>query len=122
MTETRMSGARAAVRCPSCRELAKKRPDERGYQCSLPVCDFAFGWKLRFLRPDSQKGSDTHMVAVPMDRNGKLLIKPSKAAIRRIRERLRTETRALRGSNARAVISVLNPVVKGWAALDPNRS
>ncbi len=25
-------------------------------------------------------------------------------------------TRALRGSNARAVISVLNPIVKGWAA------
>ena len=48
--------------------------------------------------------------------HGKLLIKPSKAAIRRIRERLRTEIRALRGSNARAVISALNPVVKGWAA------
>jgi RNA-directed DNA polymerase len=48
--------------------------------------------------------------------NGKLLIKPSKAAIRQIRERLRTETRALRGSNAWAVISALNPIVKGWAA------
>src|SRR5689334_3133760 len=48
--------------------------------------------------------------------HGKLLIKPSKAAIRRIRERLRTEIRALRGSNARAVISALNPIVKGWAA------
>ena len=31
---------------------------------------------------------------------GKLLIKPSKAAIRRIRERLRDELRSLRGSNA----------------------
>ena len=40
--------------------------------------------------------------------HGKLLIKPSKAAIRRIRERLRTEIRSLRGSNARAVISALN--------------
>ena len=32
---------------------------------------------------------------------GKLLIKPSKAAIRRIRERLRTELRSLRGSQRR---------------------
>lgn len=47
---------------------------------------------------------------------GKLLITPSKTAIRRIRERLRTEVRALRGSNAKAVITVLNPIVKGWAA------
>jgi RNA-directed DNA polymerase len=48
--------------------------------------------------------------------NGKLLIKPSAAAIQRIRERLRTEMRSLRGSNAAAVIAELNPIVKGWAA------
>jgi RNA-directed DNA polymerase len=48
--------------------------------------------------------------------NGKLLIKPSKGAIQRIRERLRTEIRALRGSNAAAVIAALNPIVRGWAA------
>jgi RNA-directed DNA polymerase len=47
---------------------------------------------------------------------GKLLIKPSKAAIRRIRERLAAETRALRGSNAMAVIVRLSPVIRGWAA------
>jgi hypothetical protein len=46
----------------------------------------------------------------------KLLIKPSKVAIQRIRERLRTEMRTLRGSNAAAVITALNPVIKGWAA------
>src|SRR6266536_6020635 len=34
----------------------------------------------------------------------KLLIKPSKAAVRRLRERLAAETRTLRGSNAIAVI------------------
>lgn len=45
-----------------------------------------------------------------------LLIKPSKAAVRRIRERLRTEVRALRGSNAAAVIARLNPIIRGWAA------
>ena len=47
---------------------------------------------------------------------GKLLIKPSKAAARRIRERLRTELRSLRGTNARAVIKRLNPILRGWAA------
>jgi RNA-directed DNA polymerase len=46
----------------------------------------------------------------------KLLIKPSKAAVRRIRKRLATEVRALRGSNASAVISKLNPIIRGWAA------
>jgi RNA-directed DNA polymerase len=47
---------------------------------------------------------------------GKPLIKPSKAAIRRIRQRLRTELRSLRGSNAHAVIKRLNPIIRGWAA------
>ena len=46
---------------------------------------------------------------------GKLLIKPSKAAVRRIRERLSTEMRSLRGTNATAVISKLNPIIRGWA-------
>ena len=46
----------------------------------------------------------------------KLLIKPGKAAIRRLRERLASEMRTLRGSNAAAVIAVLTPVVRGWAA------
>ncbi|MEV4239195.1 group II intron reverse transcriptase/maturase [Nocardia sp. NPDC049737] len=45
-----------------------------------------------------------------------LLIKPSRAALRRIRERLRTEIRSLRGTNAAAVISRLNPIIRGWAA------
>ncbi len=48
--------------------------------------------------------------------HGKLLIKPSKAAVRRIRERLRTEIRSLRGTNAQAVIARLNPIVRGWSA------
>jgi RNA-directed DNA polymerase len=45
-----------------------------------------------------------------------LLIKPSVAAIQRIRERLRTEMRALRGSNAAAVLAALTPIIRGWAA------
>jgi RNA-directed DNA polymerase len=48
--------------------------------------------------------------------SGKLLIKPSKAAIRRIRQRLRTEMRSLRGSNAAGVLRAVNPIVRGWAA------
>jgi RNA-directed DNA polymerase len=48
--------------------------------------------------------------------HGKLLIKPSKAAVRRIRERLRTEMWSLRGTNAPAVLIRLNPIIRGWAA------
>ena len=48
--------------------------------------------------------------------NRKLLIKPSKAAVRRLRERLAAEMRTLRGGNAMAVIARLNPVIRGWAA------
>jgi len=48
--------------------------------------------------------------------SGKLLIKPSKAALARIRERLRTEMRALRGANAAMVLVRLNPIIRGWAA------
>ncbi|MER7694918.1 group II intron reverse transcriptase/maturase, partial [Streptomyces sp. NPDC097610] len=47
---------------------------------------------------------------------GKLLTKPSKAAVRRIRKRLSAEMLALRGANAEAVIAKLNPIIKGWAA------
>jgi RNA-directed DNA polymerase len=49
-------------------------------------------------------------------RNGKLLTKPSDAALRRIRTRLSTEARALRGANADAVIATFNPIIAGWAA------
>lgn len=48
--------------------------------------------------------------------HGVLLIKPSKAAVRRIRARLTAEVRALRGQNATAVIAKLNPIIRGWAA------
>ncbi|ROO60444.1 RNA-directed DNA polymerase [Micromonospora sp. Llam0] len=48
--------------------------------------------------------------------NGKLLTKPSNDAVRRIRRRLSTEVRALRGSNADAVIGKLNPIINGWCA------
>ncbi|TDD72205.1 group II intron reverse transcriptase/maturase [Actinomadura darangshiensis] len=47
---------------------------------------------------------------------GQLLIKPSRAAIKRIKQRLRDEAIALRGANAAAVITKLNPIIRGWAA------
>jgi RNA-directed DNA polymerase len=46
----------------------------------------------------------------------KLLIKPSKTAIKRIRSRLSVEMRRLRGSNALAVLAKISPIVRGWAA------
>jgi RNA-directed DNA polymerase len=47
---------------------------------------------------------------------GKLLTKPSKDALRRIRKRLSQEATALRGANADAMIARLNPIITGWAA------
>ena len=49
-------------------------------------------------------------------RPGKLLIKPSQDAVRRIRRRLADEIRGMRGSNAVALIARLNPIIRGWAA------
>ena len=46
----------------------------------------------------------------------KLLIKPSKPAVKRIRHRLTTEMRSLRGSNAAGVLDKLSPIVRGWSA------
>jgi RNA-directed DNA polymerase len=48
--------------------------------------------------------------------NGKLLIKPSPKAIKRVKRRLAAEMRALRGSNVGAVLARLIPIVRGWAA------
>jgi len=46
----------------------------------------------------------------------KLLIKPSKAAVRRLRARLAAEMRTLRGANVPAVLKRLNPIIRGWSA------
>jgi RNA-directed DNA polymerase len=47
---------------------------------------------------------------------GKLLTKPSRAAVRKHRQRLADEMRALRGSNAGVVIAKLNPIIRGWTS------
>jgi RNA-directed DNA polymerase len=46
---------------------------------------------------------------------GKLITRPSKAAIKRVKNRLAVEMRALRGANAAAVLAKINPIVRGWA-------
>lgn len=46
----------------------------------------------------------------------KLLIKPSPTAVKRMRQRIRTEVHSLRGANADAMIRRLNPIIRGWAA------
>jgi RNA-directed DNA polymerase len=46
---------------------------------------------------------------------GKLITRPSKAAIKRVKHRLAAEMRALRGGNAAAVLAKINPIVRGWA-------
>src|SRR6266496_2453069 len=48
--------------------------------------------------------------------NGKLLIKPSATAIKRLRERLAKEFRALRGANVAAVLAKIVPITRGWSA------
>jgi RNA-directed DNA polymerase len=48
--------------------------------------------------------------------NGKLLITPSPTAVKRVKRRLADEMRALRGSNASAVLARLTPIVRGWTA------
>jgi len=48
--------------------------------------------------------------------NGKLLIKPSATAVKRFRERLAEEFRALRGANIAAVLAKIVPIVRGWVA------
>jgi RNA-directed DNA polymerase len=47
---------------------------------------------------------------------GKLLIKPSKAAIKRAKSVMSARMRSQRGANASAVNRALNPFVRGWSA------
>jgi RNA-directed DNA polymerase len=49
-------------------------------------------------------------------RNGKLLIKPSRAAVRRVRRKLAGQMRRLRGQNASAVLAAICPITRGWAS------
>lgn len=87
---------------------------------------FGTGWLAGWLAPRGLAFNKTHIVHVErgfdfLGFNGrrygsKLLIKPSQAAARRIRQRLAAEVRSLHGGNAIAVIRRLNPIIRGWAA------
>jgi len=70
--------------------------------------------KTRVVRLD--EGFDFLGYNIRRYRQGKLLIKPSPAAVARFRDRLRDELRNLRGTNASAVVLRLNPILRGWAA------
>ena len=83
--------------------------------------------KTRIVRLED--GFDFLGFSIRRYRNGKLLIKPSKAAVQRIRSRLAAEVSALHGANAEAVINKLNPVIRGgrpttapWSLKDLLRS
>jgi len=65
---------------------------------------------------DASRGCDFLGFGIRRYANGKLLIKPSSAAVQRIRKRLAAEVRSLQGDNAVAVIGRLNPIIRGWAA------
>ena len=80
--------------------------------------------KTRIVRLED--GFDFLGFSIRRYRNGKLLIKPGKAAVQRIRSRLAAEVRALHGANAEAVINALNPVIRAGrpttAPWSPRRS
>jgi RNA-directed DNA polymerase len=61
-------------------------------------------------------GFNVRQYRVPTTRTGlKLLIKPSRDAIQRLKSRLRDEWRTMLGQNITAVLGRLNPVIRGWA-------
>jgi RNA-directed DNA polymerase len=45
----------------------------------------------------------------------KLLIKPSKESVQRLRDKLRKTWHSLKGQNVSAIVGRLNPVIRGWA-------
>lgn len=61
-------------------------------------------------------GFNVRHYPAPSTRAGwKLLIKPSREAVRKLRVRLKREWRAMQGQNVTAVLARLNPIIRGWA-------
>ncbi len=48
--------------------------------------------------------------------HGKLITKPSKTAIKRVKRRVAAEFRALRGGNAATILVKITPITRGWAS------
>jgi RNA-directed DNA polymerase len=63
-----------------------------------------------------QAGYDFLGFNVRRYRNGKLLIKPSKAAVKRVKHKLAEQIRRLRGQNVSAVLAAICPITRGWAS------
>ena len=82
------------------------------------------GWRPRGLAFNDEKtkivsletGYDFLGFNIRRYRNGKLLIKPSKAAVRRVKHKLAGQMRRLRGQNASAVLAAICPITRGWAS------
>lgn len=55
-------------------------------------------------------------VTIRRYRNGKLLIKPSATAVKRIKHHLAERLRTLRGQNVGAVLAEICPITRGWAS------
>ena len=63
-----------------------------------------------------------HYKAPQTARSGwKLLIKPSKESVQKIRDKLRDKWLGSKGQNAQAVVKELNPVIRGWASAPRRR-
>lgn len=61
-------------------------------------------------------GYNVRHYATPHTRKGwKLLIQPAQRSVMAFREKLRHIFRQLHGSNAKCLIKVLNPILRGWA-------
>jgi RNA-directed DNA polymerase len=63
-----------------------------------------------------QAGYDFLGFNIRQYRNGKLLIKPSKAAVRRVKRKLADQMRRHRGQNVSAVLAAVCPITRGWAS------
>jgi RNA-directed DNA polymerase len=62
-------------------------------------------------------GFNVRLYQAPKTAKGgrKLLVKPSKGSVTKIREKLRDQWRHLKGQNAKAAVKELNPIIRGWA-------
>jgi RNA-directed DNA polymerase len=123
------TGTRAGKVMPGCPTLVRYADDllalchtrEQAEQVKVRLADWLAPRGLVFNEDKTQithleTGVDFLGFTIRRYPNGKLLTKPSNEALRRIRRRLSTEVKALRGANADAVIARLNPIITGWAA------
>src|SRR6185437_2539958 len=123
------TGTHAGTVVPGCPTVIRYADDllalchtrEQAEQVKARLADWLAPRGLVFNEDKTQithltKGVDFLGFTVRRYPNGKLLTKPSNEALRRIRRRLSTEVKALRGANADAVIARLNPIITGWAA------